>query len=221
MKNGESAEPWVFSDEGFKSSFSADRSFDLIYPDWVQKLSDRHWTPAEVARQAARFLVTEPGTRVLDIGCGPGKFCAVGAASTSGCFTGIEHRDRLVSVARRTVQKMGLSERVKIIQGDIIGEDFSAYDAFYYFNPFFENILPFSRIDSSVELQRARYTLYTGHVRDQLAQAPRGTRLATYHSDPDEVPDGYHCWHQSFNGYLKLWIKDDLTTTGSGTGSSF
>ena len=71
-----------------------DSRFDLVYPREIRELSDRHWTPVEVARKAAVFLVREPGTRVLDIGCGPGKFCIVGALATDGRFTGVEQRDR-------------------------------------------------------------------------------------------------------------------------------
>ena len=51
-----------------------DERFDLIYPPEIRNLSWRHWTPVVVARRAAEFLVSEPETRVLDLGCGPGKF---------------------------------------------------------------------------------------------------------------------------------------------------
>ena len=74
-------------------------SFDLVYPKWIQDLSESHWTPVPIALEAARFLVTQPGTRVLDIGCGPGKFCAIGALTTKGHFTGVEQRSRLALIA--------------------------------------------------------------------------------------------------------------------------
>ena len=57
-----------------------DEKFDQIYPARIRKLSPLQWTPVRVAAEAAKLLVTVPGTRVLDIGCGPGKFCLVGAA---------------------------------------------------------------------------------------------------------------------------------------------
>ena len=65
-----------------------DEKFDLIYPPQIRELSSLHWTPVAVAAEAAKLLVTAPGTRVLDIGCGPGKFCLVGASLTDGRFTG-------------------------------------------------------------------------------------------------------------------------------------
>mgnify|MGYP000969840975 CR=1 FL=1 len=69
-----------------------DDRFDLAYPPEIRAKSKAHWTPVSIARRAAEFLVREPGTRVLDIGCGPGKFCIVGALGTEGRFTGIEQR---------------------------------------------------------------------------------------------------------------------------------
>jgi 2-polyprenyl-3-methyl-5-hydroxy-6-metoxy-1,4-benzoquinol methylase len=52
-----------------------DEKFDLLYPAEIRKLSSVFWTPVAVAAAAAKLLVTTSGTRVLDIGCGPGKFC--------------------------------------------------------------------------------------------------------------------------------------------------
>lgn len=192
------------------STFSPlnDLDFDRVYPNWIQKMSKCHWTPMGVAKMAADFLVTRPGTRVLDIGCGPGKFCAVGAATTEGHFTGIEQRSGLASIARRTMHELGLSQRVEIIHANVTEVEFRHYDAFYLFNPFTENIFPIRRIDSTVELDRHFYDVYTNHVRDQLNLAPLGTRVATYHCDLEEIPKAYEWEKQAFDGYLKLWVKN-------------
>ena len=72
-----------------------DEKFDLIYPAQIRQLSALHWTPVAVAAEAAKFLVTAPETRVLDIGCGPGKFCLVAASLTDGHFSGVEQRNDL------------------------------------------------------------------------------------------------------------------------------
>ena len=66
-------------------SFSIeDEKFDLIYPPKIRKLSSIFWTPVAVAAKAAKWLVTVQGMRVVDIGCGPGKFCLVAASLTDG-----------------------------------------------------------------------------------------------------------------------------------------
>ncbi len=43
---------------------------------------------------------------MLDIGCGPGKFCLLGPSLTDGRFTGVEQRSELVAAARVTAAKL-------------------------------------------------------------------------------------------------------------------
>lgn len=106
------------------------------------------------------------------------------------------------------MRNLGLSNKVQIIRANITEVEFRRYDAFYLFNPFHENIFPVQRIDATVELDRQLYDLYTDYVKRQLALAPLGTRVATFHGNSDEIPHGYEYEHQAFGGYLKLWIKN-------------
>jgi tRNA A58 N-methylase Trm61 len=183
-----------------------DERFDLIYPLEIRHMSWRHWTPVAVARQAAEFLVEEPGTSVLDVGCGPGKFCIVGALTSAGHFTGVEQRGHLADVARKTIERQGILN-AEIVHTNITEVDFTAYDAFYLFNPFEENLFKRWRIDATVTLSRARYERYTEHVETELARAPIGTRVVTYGGICQEVPFSYECKRTSFGGVLKMWEK--------------
>lgn len=185
---------------------SEDEAFNRVYPLKIQNQSADHWTPVQIARKAARWLVTKPGTRVLDIGSGPGKFCAVGATTTTGYFTGVEQRAHLAAIAGDMIRDQGIA-RVEFIHGNITGIRFSDYDAFYIYNPFQENILPSLRIDSRVEMAESLYLEYTGYVEAQLTQAPLGTRVVTYVGECEEIPACYDCDREAFGGYLKLWIK--------------
>lgn len=192
--------------------FCGDDEFDQAYPEPLQKMSRWQWTPVEVARQAARFLVTEPGTRVLDVGCGPGKFCAIGATATEGHFTGIEQRERLVFTARRMLLNYRIP-RVEILHANVMEVSFRLFDAFYLYNPFEENIVPALCIDSEVELQPELYGTYSEYVREQLFLAPVGTRVVTYWGNCKEIPEDYFCKHTAFDGNLKFWIKRRKTRT--------
>jgi len=183
-----------------------DREFDMIYPEKVQRRSQIHWSPIHVAQYASRFLVTAPCTRVLDIGCGPGKFCAIGASVTEGFFTGVEQRDNLVRAARKMILSYGLLN-VEIIHANIKDICFQNFDAFYLFNPFQENLWKLFRIDALVEVKPQLYLEYSRYVAHELAQCPDGTRVVTYWGDGDEIPACYKCVETAFGNHLQMWIK--------------
>lgn len=183
-----------------------DHEFDRIYPEPVRRLSSIHWSPVDVCRMAAKLLVERPATRVLDIGCGPGKFCMIGATTTQGHFTGVEQRKRLVRAARNLLKRHGVTN-AEIVHGNITGVDFRSFDAFYLFNPFEENIVPMLRIDHGVELAPGLYSEYTRHVRRELARMPVATRVVTYCGDCAEIPECYLREATAFGEKLILWVK--------------
>src|SRR5690606_20070993 len=145
----------------------------------IQKLSNRHWTPVSVVKRAADFLVDNDSTRVLDIGSGVGKFCILAAAFTKGHFTGVELRENLVRFSRKFAQRFQI-ERVKFIQANINSVNFSAFDAFYFFNSFEENIDLSDRIDKDSNFNIALYETYTQYIYEQFEAAPLGTKIVTY-----------------------------------------
>jgi SAM-dependent methyltransferase len=195
-----------------------DDDFDLAYPKAIRDQSPCHWSPVNVCRLASKLLVREPLTRVLDIGCGPGKFCAIGATTTPGHFTGVEQRQRLVRAAQALMQRYQI-KRVEIVHGNITTVDFLEFDAFYLFNPFAENVFPSLRIDFEVELEARLHTRYTTHVREQLSRMPKGTRVVTYCGDACEIPAGYECETLAFEDKLKLWVKKQHPPTLRKAGS--
>jgi SAM-dependent methyltransferase len=183
-----------------------DERFDLAYPPEIRAVSRLHWTPVAVARRAAEFLVRAPGTRVLDIGCGPGKFCIVGALATQGRFTGVEQRKHLCDLARSVIEQADLPN-AEIVHGNALEIDFASFDAFYLFNPFEENLETTLRIDASVPLGGDLYEKYSEHVARQLMRAPLGTRVVTYWGVCEEVPLGYECLESPLDPGLKYWEK--------------
>ncbi len=183
-----------------------DDEFNVIYPERVRKLAKRHWTPVAVTKIAAQFLVEKPGTKVLDIGSGAGKFCMVGSAYTKGHFTGIEQREYYYQLSNRLKKCYRLSN-VEFIHSNIMEINFKEYNSFYFFNSFFENIDITAMVDDTVDSDIKLYNLYSEYVREQLSEMPIGTRLATYWSDLKEVPAGYKIQATSLEGLLKMWEK--------------
>ena len=183
-----------------------DTRFDRIYPPQIRKLSSLFWTPVAVAAEAAKMLVTAPGTRVLDIGCGPGKFCLVAASLTDGRFTGVEQRAELVAAAKKAATALQLSD-VEFLHANLMDTSFGDHDAFYLFNPFEENMHG-HKIDSAIPLSTDLFKKYTSYVADQLGARPIGTRVVTYAGYADDIPACYDCQTTLFGDDLKLWIKN-------------
>lgn len=183
-----------------------DEEFDSIYPEKVREIGNIQWTPVEVAKLAAEYLAELPGSKILDIGSGVGKFCLVGASCTQGHFTGVEQRLNFVEIAN------GLKERFKLdnaafVNANIMDIAFTGFDSIYFFNSFYENIDRNAVIDSSVERGIDFYKLYTRYVSGQLEKMPIGTRLVTYWSQQEIVPASYELQSTAFEDSLRFYRK--------------
>lgn len=183
-----------------------DKDFDLIYPSKIKAVAATHFTPVKVSKIAAFYLADRKGVKVLDIGAGAGKFCMIGSACTDGYFTGIEQRKTLWQVARRISKRYNLTN-VKFINANIIDISFKDFDAFYFFNAFYENISILGKINDEIELSRELYEKYSDYVKEQLDLKPIGTKLVTYYSFLNEVPDSYKVQFSALDDKLKFWQK--------------
>lgn len=171
-----------------------DACFDQSFPAWLRHLSNVHWTPVAVAAHAARFLVREPGARVLDVGAGAGKLCLVGALVTAGSFHGVEQRAALVEAAQATARLLH-EPRACFVHGDALAVAWSGFDAVYLYNPFADRP---DALDASVRA-----------VQERLEAARPGTRVATYHGFGGAMPPAYR---RDFAGEgklagLELWTR--------------
>lgn len=183
-----------------------DAVFNEIYPKKIKIVAERHWTPVAVAKMAAKYLVEKPGTKVLDIGSGAGKFCLVGAAATEGFFYGVEQRFSLTQISKKIAVRNNITN-VEFITSNIDKINFSEYEAFYFFNSFFENIDTSNPIDNTILPNCDLYHAYSDYVREQLNKTPVGTRLVTYWSKWDEIPTNFEFVDSACNGFLIFWKK--------------
>lgn len=187
--------------------FRKDASFDHLYPDHIKELSQMHWTPVDIAKKAAVFLAI-PHSRVLDIGSGVGKFCiTAGAHFPETRFIGIEQRKELYNYAETAKEEVGL-DNVSFINGNLTELDYDHYDHFYFYNSFYENIEPSSRIDYAVRTSFELYERYTRFVYAMLDAKKAGTRLVTYHARETQIPASYNLVENSDTRLLKMWIKE-------------
>lgn len=183
-----------------------DITFNELYPSRIKRLAARHWTPVAVAKAAAEYLVDKPHKKVLDIGSGVGKFCLVGAASTKGKFYGVEQRESLVKLSKKIADRYDVTN-VEFIHSNINKINFSDYEAFYFYNSFYENIDLSCSIDKTILPERELFYSYSKYVKEQLDRTPIGTRLVTYWSNWQEIPDSFELEYGARGGLLLFWQK--------------
>ena len=83
----------LLQEQGIGKILNDDAAFNTLYSPRIQAKASRHWTPLDVAKCAAEFLVPVNDVHVLDIGSGVGKFCLAAAKhKPNGLFYGVSSR---------------------------------------------------------------------------------------------------------------------------------
>jgi SAM-dependent methyltransferase len=184
-----------------------DEDFDKIYPPDIRRLSKRHFTPVNVARKAAEWLNEfEEKKKLLDVGCGVGKFCFVAGSLTNHAITGIDYRENYIYLCKSLCERYGI-KNLDFIQQNILDVNFKDYDTFYFFNSFLEQIDETAHLDEEYETSFFLYNIYVTHLRKQFFAMPAGTNIITYHVLNDQIPANYSLVKSDFDGLLKMWNK--------------
>jgi ubiquinone/menaquinone biosynthesis C-methylase UbiE len=186
---------------------TTDHAFDQLVPEDLRHLSQVHWTPVDVAIRAASLLAPGPHMRILDIGSGVGKLCAIGALSSAGTWCGIERYEALVAASRRLTRALGVGDRTHFVQGDALAIDWTEFDALYLYNPF--ELPVFS--DADADRQTIDFSITVARVQDQLAALRGGTRVLTLHGFGGIMPSSFELLYQErvpvVGLDLVLWIQ--------------
>jgi hypothetical protein len=187
---------------------TTDSAFDALVPAELRHLSQVHWTPVDIAIRAAALLSPGPSARVLDVGSGVGKFCAVGALSANGIWCGVELHEDLVNAGRRLTRALGIAHRTSFVHGDVLGIDWSEFDALYLYNPF--ELRLFSEALTSREHELA-YKVQVARVQERLALLRGGTRVLTLQGFGGVMPSTYELvYHERMPVVgldLVLWVQ--------------
>ena len=78
----------------------------------------------------------------LDIGCGKGAVLKEACKYSFDKVSGIEYSKEYSDIAINNFERLGLSSRVKVFQGDAsLFNGYADYNVFYLFNPFDEDIM--------------------------------------------------------------------------------
>jgi SAM-dependent methyltransferase len=187
-----------------------ERVFDQFLPHELRVVSGQYWTPLFVAVRVAAWLDELQVRTVLDIGSGAGKFCVAVALAGNARLVGVEHRARLVAVARDLARVFEVEERVTFIRGTFGETLVPDADAYYLYNPFGENLFGCEdHLDGDVELGDERYHRDVAAVEHLLRTARVGTLLLTYNGFGGQVPMSYEevRFDSDMPSLLRMWRK--------------
>ncbi|MFM7009846.1 MAG: methyltransferase domain-containing protein [Betaproteobacteria bacterium] len=100
---------------------------DKYQPSVGQSGKDVIWVPTNdaVADAMLKAANVGPNDLVFDLGAGDGKIAIAAAKNFGARSVGIEYNKDMAALATRNAERAGVSDKVKIIHGDIFVEDFS------------------------------------------------------------------------------------------------
>jgi len=191
-------------------ALASDQRFDAQLPQKARLRADQYWTPVSVAARAAELFRRHRATTILDVGCGPGKFClAAACAAPELQFEGVEQRVGLVHTARRLARQLNV-KNVHFSLANALEISWDRFDGFYFFNPFVENVFsPPTQFDATVELSVLRFAWDLIQVEHLLAAARVGSAIVTYHGLGGPIPSCFELVHTEAAGtdQLRVWLK--------------
>jgi SAM-dependent methyltransferase len=187
---------------------ASDADWDRVYPRRYRNLSSVHFTPVAVARRAAVMLSAGPHTRILDVGAGVGKFCAIAALTAPGIFVGIERRGEMVDIAR-SIAHRARTPGVRFVHGDAEQLDWGNFDGFYLFNPFGELQWSDDVRGRPWQAERGEYQRLVSLVEERLWASRVGTRVVTFHGFGGMLPPCFRLVIREHHGSdsLEYWKK--------------
>ncbi|MGO9095393.1 MAG: methyltransferase domain-containing protein [Bryobacteraceae bacterium] len=94
----------------------------------VERLAPFVPSPQLVVERMLEAAEVKPGETVFDLGCGDGRILIAAARDFKAKGVGVELSAELVRQAREEVSKLGLSNRVTILQGDLLAADLRSAD---------------------------------------------------------------------------------------------
>jgi SAM-dependent methyltransferase len=100
----------------------------LAQRPYVERLAPFVPSPQVVVERMLEAAEVKPGETVYDLGCGDGRIVIAAAREFRAKGVGVELSNDLVRQARDQVNRLGLGNRVTILQGDLLEVDLKPAD---------------------------------------------------------------------------------------------
>jgi protein-L-isoaspartate O-methyltransferase len=85
-------------------------------------------SPMDVVRRMLELAELKPGEVLYDLGCGDGRIVLMAAKDFGSRAVGVDLNSMLINEARNKTEKLGLSESVRFIDGDMFEVDLRPAD---------------------------------------------------------------------------------------------
>ncbi len=92
----------------------------------IEKLAPYYPTPPNVVNRMLEVGGLQKGEKMFDLGSGDGRIVLMAAEKFGADATGIEMDDSLHAQSSEEIRKRKLSERARIVHGDIFLQDYSS-----------------------------------------------------------------------------------------------
>jgi len=94
----------------------------------IEKLAPYYPTPETIVEKMLKLGELKPGERMFDLGSGDGRIVIMAAQKFRAISTGVEFDADLWKQSTDRIKSLGLEKRARIIQGDIMKQDYAAAD---------------------------------------------------------------------------------------------
>src|SRR5580698_3570988 len=120
-------------------------------PRYVKKLAPYVASPVRVVDRMLDLANIRPGETVYDLGCGDGRILIAAVERYKAKAVGIEISPKVAAQARARIQKEGISNQARVIEGDLLETDLTGADVvtIYLTTSFNEELRP--RLERSEE----------------------------------------------------------------------
>lgn len=95
---------------------------------YANKLAPYVASPVHVVDRMLEIARVRPGETLYDLGCGDGIILIEAAQKFQAKAVGVEISPRLVSKAEARIQRAGLEQQARVIQGDLLDVDLTGAD---------------------------------------------------------------------------------------------
>ena len=111
---------------------------------YANKLAPYVASPGRVVDRMLELANIKPGETVFDLGSGDGRVLIAAVEKYRAKAVGVEISPKLVAQATANIQKEGLSDRARVIEGDVLAADLTGADVVFIYlaTPLNEKLRP-------------------------------------------------------------------------------